>query len=85
MNQGAKLPANRDRSVSDGAVTISLFCSDLQAHQYQVIWIDCEEHHTIEGVVADILDQVNVCDPLVPSITHADERAARRPTERRGN
>ena len=51
------------RGGADCSVEMSRFCSALQAYQYHTIWIDCEDHHTTEGVVADILDQINVLDP----------------------
>lgn len=41
---------------------------------YTVIWIDIENHHTVEGIIAEIFNRVRVLDPLAPScaITNMD-------------
>ena len=42
------------------------FASALEEKGYRTIWIDCEEHHTTEGVVDDVIDQIRTLDPLFP-------------------
>ncbi|MEE9339313.1 MAG: hypothetical protein V3U87_14650 [Methylococcaceae bacterium] len=34
---------------------------------YTIIWIDLENHHTVEGVVAEFFDQIRVIDAKAPS------------------
>jgi hypothetical protein len=38
----------------------------LRGEHYAVIWIDLEPHHTVEGVVAELLDKMRVYDPELP-------------------
>lgn len=47
---------------------------------YTVIWIDLENHHTVEGLIAEFFSRVRVVDPHAPSCTitnmHDDPSAA---------
>ncbi len=44
---------------------------------YTVIWINLENHHTVEGIIADFFKRVRVVDPQAPScaITNMDADA----------
>jgi hypothetical protein len=44
---------------------------------YTVIWIDIENHHTVEGIIAEIFNRVRVVDPQAPScaMTNMDDNA----------
>jgi hypothetical protein len=44
---------------------ISRYANEL-SRDYRVIWIDLEEHHTVGGVVLDILNRIRVVDPGIP-------------------
>lgn len=41
---------------------------------YTVIWIDLENHHTVEGIIAEFFNRVRLIDPQIPScaITNMD-------------
>jgi hypothetical protein len=39
---------------------------------YTVVWIDLENHHTVEGIVAEFFDKVRVVDPQAPTCTITD-------------
>ena len=70
---------------SNGSIGMSRLCSGLQCFEYHPIWIDCEEHHTTEGVVSDILDQIIVRDPTFPPLLmQMREPAVTRTLERGG-
>jgi len=45
----------------DATVAMAQFCAAKRNHH--IIWIDCEQHHTVEGVVTDILDTIRGYDP----------------------
>lgn len=56
-------PANEKVSGHCGAsVRMADFCAS-RARTHHVIWIDCEQHHTVDGVVTEILDAVYQYDP----------------------
>ncbi len=52
--------------IYDPSLDMIKFASSLEERGYRILWIDCEEHHTTEGVVADVIDQIRSLDPLFP-------------------
>jgi hypothetical protein len=54
---------------ADSAATLAMaaFC-DSKAKTHRIIWIDGDEHHTVEGVVSDIIEQVRRFDPTFPPL-----------------
>jgi hypothetical protein len=54
----------------DGRGSPSLEMSDFvafrQAELYRPVWIDLEDHHTISGVITEIIDKLRVYDPDLP-------------------
>ena len=76
-NEESETPNEPTCGGGASSLEMSRFCSQLEAHQYHTIWIDCEEHHTTEGLVADILDQINVVDPsFTPLLLQTSEPRA---------
>lgn len=55
---GLEMAANH----SNASVAMAEFCVG-KARTHHTIWIDCEQHHTVDGVVAEILDTVYQYDP----------------------
>ncbi len=51
------------------------FVNSLDDKGYTIIWIDFENHHTVEGIIAEIFNRVRMVDPLAPScaITNMDD------------
>ena len=69
---------------SDASVAMAEFCQS-KAKTHQIIWIDCEQHHTVDGVVAGILDTIHQYDPqFQPLLMHTGDQnvAIRAPIER---
>jgi hypothetical protein len=55
------------------SLEMSEFVAFRQAEQYRPVWIDLEEHHTISGVITEIVDKLRVYDPdLPPSVGGLD-------------
>ena len=59
--------------VSDGPNTdtsfaLASFAASLEQAGYTTIWISLEEHHTVEGIVADLFDKMRLFDPELPTI-----------------
>ena len=52
--------------VSAPSVELSLFVQTLKG--YNTIWIDLEDHHTVAGVVTEIIDKMRVFDPDLPPL-----------------
>lgn len=67
------------RSTSWASMAGAAFIADLD-FGYTVVWIDLENHHTVEGIVAEFFDKVRLVDPQAPTCTltdlHTDARAA---------
>ena len=56
-------PATEKVSGHCGAsVRMAQFCAS-KARTHHVIWIDCEQHHTVDGIVTEILDTIYQYDP----------------------
>ena len=61
------LPREEARGHSDASVAMAGFCRQL-GKTHQTIWIDCEQHHTVDGIVVDILDSIRRYDPSFPPL-----------------
>jgi NAD-dependent SIR2 family protein deacetylase len=64
-------PSSKAKEMAVGvgsAATLSMgrFASQLEADGYSCIWIDLEEHHSVEGIVEDIFDKMRQLDPELP-------------------
>ncbi len=55
-------------STSVASMAAAAFATNLD-YGYSIIWIDLENHHTVEGVLAEFFDKVRVLDPHAPTCT----------------
>lgn len=59
---------NNPRSSNWSSLAGMAFVNSLD-NGYTVIWIDLENHHTVEGIIAEFFSRVRVVDPRAPSCT----------------
>lgn len=72
-DQGENKPSSSWASLAGTRFT------DPLEYDYKIIAIDLENHHTVEGIVAEIFERVRVIDPLAPgcAITTLDPVSAK--------
>ena len=68
----ARVGSRRSRSWASLAAVS--FTNSLD-YGYSVIWIDLENHHTVEGIVAEIFAKVRLVDPQAPTCVITDLHA----------
>jgi len=60
-------PKDDARGHSDASVEMAAFCRQVD-RTHHVIWVDCEMHHTVDGIVVEILDSIRRYDPAFPPL-----------------
>jgi hypothetical protein len=69
----SKRPAATRRPPSSWPALAAGELVSLDRDNRHLVWIDIENHHTIEGIVQDILDQIRRFDPRAPYLVLPDE------------
>ncbi|WP_157469461.1 hypothetical protein [Gemmata sp. SH-PL17] len=67
-------PVSDARGHSDASMAMARFCREM-AKTHQTIWVDCEQHHTVDGIVVDVLDSIRRFDPAFPPLLVQAQRA----------